>query len=338
MTGGGRHGRGRGSGKGRGGFKPNQSATRTSQRNRSASAAKRQRISDSDSNVSEIADFIQSVSRDDNSIKVLVDELLKNENIRNCLIDVFRSDVFDELQNHINTLELRLDDMEQYSRRTCLKISGIPEPETATFDEDTDSKVLSVINKMIIKHHDRKLSLRDIGRTHRIGERKKGRTRDIIIRFISYRDRALVYSNKKNLKMVNDEQDNVKKRIYVNEALTLKRATLFRKARQLKHDKLINSCWTHDGKILVRNLTKDETFQIKTEKDLTRFLKLKITSDVPETDNQARTPRPAYTKSSKSLSVSANIFRPLAGLTSTPVTSEVPLRARSSSANSNKSY
>ncbi|CAG2189156.1 unnamed protein product [Mytilus edulis] len=324
MTGGGRHGRGRGSGKGRGGFKPNQSATRTSQRNRSVSAAKRQRISDSDSNVSEIADFIQSVSRDDNSIKVLVDELLKNQNIRNCLIDVFRSDVFDELQNHINTLELRLDDMEQYSRRTCLKISGISEPETATFDEDTDSKVLSVINKMIIKHHDRKLSLRDIGRTHRIGERKKGKTRDIIIRFISYRDRALVYSNKKNLKMVNDEQDN--------------RATLFRKARQLKHDKLINSCWTHDGKILVRNLTKDETFQIKTEKDLTRFLKLKISSDVPETDNQARTPRPAYAKSSKSLSVSANIFRPLAGLTSTPVTSEVPLRARSSSANSNKSY
>ncbi|CAG2244623.1 unnamed protein product [Mytilus edulis] len=144
MTGGGRHGRGRGSGKGRGGFKPNQSATRTSQRNRSVSAAKRQRISDSDSNVSEIADFIQSVS-----------------------------DVFDELQNHINTLELRLDDMEQYSRRTCLKMSGIPEPETATFDEDTDSKVLSVINEMIIKPHDRKLSLRDIGRTHRIGERKR---------------------------------------------------------------------------------------------------------------------------------------------------------------------
>ncbi|CAG2216298.1 unnamed protein product [Mytilus edulis] len=155
MTGGGRHGRGRGSEK--------------------PIRIRGQRISDSDSNVSEIADFIQSVSRDDNSIKVLVDELLKNQNIRNCLIDVFRSDVFDELQNHINTLELRLDDMEQYSRRTCLKISGIPEPETATFDEDTDSKVLSVINKMIIKHHDRKLSPRDIGCTHRIGERKKGK-------------------------------------------------------------------------------------------------------------------------------------------------------------------
>ncbi|CAC5376222.1 unnamed protein product [Mytilus coruscus] len=172
MTVGGRHGRDRRSSKGRGNFKTNQSVHRTSQRSRSESATKRQRVSDFDSNVSEIADFVQSVSREENLIKVLVDELLKDQAIRYCLIDVFISDIFDELQNRINTLELRHDEMEQYSRRTFLKMSGILKPESATSDEDTDSKVMSVINNMIINHHDKKLSHREIGRKHKWGKRK----------------------------------------------------------------------------------------------------------------------------------------------------------------------
>ena len=58
--------------------------------------------------------------------------------------------------------------------------------------------VMYVINDLILKskNESEKLPLSQIGRTHRVGE-KEGRTRDIIVRFISYRDRALVFRNTK---------------------------------------------------------------------------------------------------------------------------------------------
>lgn len=279
-----------------------------SHRNRSESAAKRQRVvSDNESSsASDIVEFLETVSKDENSLKLFIEKLLKNQPIRNCLVDAIRSDVIDHLQSRIDSLEYRIDEMEQYSRRTCLKISGIPEPRSNTNNEDTDSKVLSVINDIILRSNDRKLSLREIGRTHRVGERKSGKIRDIIIRFISYRDRALVFSNKKNLKGSNDQ--NTDSKLYVNEALTAKRAGLFKKTRQLKRDKLIGNCWTHDGKILVRNIADDKTIHVKTEEDLTQFLKLRIHQESPHSNS-----RPNST-----LNSSAHAFQP-SGLTSTPM-------------------
>jgi hypothetical protein len=44
-----------------------------------------------------------------------------------------------------------------------------------------------------------KLSLKDIGRSHPIGQSRDGKI-SIIVRFLSYRQRAMVFSNKKKLK------------------------------------------------------------------------------------------------------------------------------------------
>ena len=64
-----------------------------------------------------------------------------------------------------------------------------------------------------------------IGRTYRIGKPSNQssmndkRPQDIIVRFLSYSDRALVYSNKRNLKTHNSDPNNNYK-IYINKALT----------------------------------------------------------------------------------------------------------------------
>ena len=93
-----------------------------------------------------------------------------------------------------------MDDMEQFSRRTCLKISGIRESGKI---ENTDQLALSVINELILPTTGRNLTLNHIGRKHKIGKPSNQsnmndkRPRDIIVRFLSYRDRALVYTNKK---------------------------------------------------------------------------------------------------------------------------------------------
>jgi hypothetical protein len=132
-----------------------------------------------------------------------------------------------------------MDDMEQYSRRTCLKISGIPESGKI---ENTDQLALKVINELILPTTGQHLTLNHIGRTHRIGKSSNQsnmndkRPRDIIVRFLSYRDRALVYTNKGNIKTHNSDPNNHYK-IYINEAFTQQRAQLYKQTRQLFKDK-----------------------------------------------------------------------------------------------------
>jgi hypothetical protein len=55
-----------------------------------------------------------------------------------------------------------MDDIEQYSRRTCLKISGIPESGKI---ENTDQLALKVINELILPTTGQHLTLNHIGRT-----------------------------------------------------------------------------------------------------------------------------------------------------------------------------
>ena len=81
------------------------------------------------------------------------------------------------------------DEIEQYSRRNCLKFCGIPESN----DEDCDQIILNVVNKLMLTDGTRKLTPEDIDRTHRVGRPKRGAIttkgpRDIIVKFVSYRD------------------------------------------------------------------------------------------------------------------------------------------------------
>lgn len=69
------------------------------------------------------------------------------------------------------------------------------------------------------------------------------RPRDITDRFLRYRDCTLVYTNKRNLKTHNSDPNNHYK-IYINEALTQKRAKLYKQTRQLFKDK--NKCKSLD--------------------------------------------------------------------------------------------
>lgn len=90
----------------------------------------------------------------------------------------------------------------------------------------------------------------DISRTDRslrVGPTIHVKPRDIIVRFISYRD--LVYLNKKNLKSYNNNPSNNNRvLIYVNEVLTRTRAKLFAQTRRLHKEKFIAGCRTMESK------------------------------------------------------------------------------------------
>lgn len=309
-------------GKGRGGNKHGQHGQSShsfnlNQRPRSLSV-KRQRTEDSSSDIS---DFISNVSKDENTLKTFISELLKNQVIKDVLVSTFQAELTEQLQTRINSLEDRLEEMEQYSRRTCLKFCGVHEPVDDQ-TEDTDELILKIINTDILKHSEQKLTLEHIGRSHRLGKRKPDVPRNIIVRFSIYRYRALVYRNKRYLKESNDIPGNTSK-IYVNEALTTKRVNLFKQTRKLYNDKLIKNCWTSDGRIFVRNKEDTQTVLISTESDLSQFFNIRIQN----TNGNLSIIHPSQQDFAGALNASAPIFRP-GSFTSTPTARDSD-RARS---------
>lgn len=176
--------------------------------------------------------------------------ILSNTAIKN-LITKSLIPEFDLVKKEISELHQRIDDLEQNSRKNCLKFSGISEP--AQGKEDTDQIFLGVINKYILVGSSQQNMHRiAISNSHRLDPRPRPGTRDppkdIIVKFVRFRDRALVNSNKRNLKSYNQNPSNSYK-IFVNEALTTKRAKL----RTCRMDQLIQSCWTYKGNLFVKN-------------------------------------------------------------------------------------
>lgn len=160
-----------------------------------------------------------------------------------------------DLRERIEKLEAKADAAEQYSRRNCLRIAGVPENEAA----DTDSYVLDLSRAIGAE-----IALTDIERSHRVGRPSTGRTRNIIVKFASYRTRRKVYGARIATK------DSGYAGIYINEDLTKPRNKLLLKARKMAKTNILKSAWSSDGNILVR-VSADERHRIITESDLAVF-------------------------------------------------------------------
>ena len=160
-------------------------------------------------------DIIQSkISVQDNAINILADEK-------------------DRLNREILNLQHETDDMQQYSRRTCLLIHGIK--------ENKDENCENVVNDILENKQEAGLVPNDVARTHRLGKLKEGnRPRPIIVRFLSYRQRAKVFSLKKKLKGT---------RTMISENLTSKRYKLLQRCYD-EFDK--RNVWTFDGRVNVK--------------------------------------------------------------------------------------
>ena len=165
----------------------------------------------------------------------------------------------------------KLDEQEQYSRRTSLRVINNWKEDKS---EDTDDKILDLVNNNL----ELNIKKEDIDRSHRVGPRKKnGSPRPIIVKFVSHHTKSQVYKCRGKLRLGGEPT----KGIYVNEDLTKKRLKMFKAALSLKKDNSIQDCWTTDGKIFVR----DAKAQIKVFLDLVSFEKWKtdIQKNPPQT-------------------------------------------------------
>lgn len=220
--------------------------------------------------LSKFNELLDSISNDESALHQAISLILNKDVYKNALTEVLVPEVT-SLRTEVNDLKLRIDDMEQYTRRNCLKFSGIPENPK----DNTDQLVLNVVNNLVLKEDEEKITIKDISRSHRVGKfnsHSHSRPRDIIVKFVSYRDRARIYGNKRNLKAYNNNPTKKTDPIYINEALTRTRSELFRKTRELVKLRKINSSWTYDGRIFCKlNGVSGKKVTISSAEDLERF-------------------------------------------------------------------
>eukprot|EP00112_Aurelia_sp_Birch-Aquarium-sp1_P018942 Seg46.6 transcript_id=Seg46.6/GoldUCD/mRNA.D3Y31 product="hypothetical protein" protein_id=Seg46.6/GoldUCD/D3Y31 len=131
---------------------------------------------------------------------------------------------FSGIEQRLDEAERRLEDAEQYSRRACLRMYGIPLPSSSESAAACLSKVKDVCKEIEVGIPDEV-----IDRAHRVGK-KEGDNEGItgqamIVKFTSWRHRTAVYRGRKKL------QD---KRIQLD--LTSKRAKLLSFAKEKAKD------------------------------------------------------------------------------------------------------
>jgi hypothetical protein len=190
------------------------------------------------------ADQMRAILQEPTTMKTLV-EMVSSE-VKSEIIELRAkvNELSDELKkkdDEIKTLYLQVEEMQQYSRRNGIRISGYPEHQT----EDTDNIVTEIAGKIGVK-----LSIDDISRSHRIGPRHLP-NRQIIVKFVSYRKRREMMTARRQLKDVSIPSAATAK-IYINEDLSKQRASLAAKARGYKKLKKIEDTWTSDGIILIK--------------------------------------------------------------------------------------
>ena len=166
-----------------------------------------------------------------------------------------RDRVIEELKEDFAT---KLDASEQYSRRSSVRVFGIPERKNESTD-DIICRLGEAIGADVF--------LEDIDRSHRVGRQDDNKIRPIICKFLSYQGKLALMSKKKKLKSLDTKSLFKAEKVYINEDLTNTRAKLAKRMRDIKKQGLIVDTWTRDGVIYIKT-PSEKIVRVTCEADL----------------------------------------------------------------------
>lgn len=147
---------------------------------------------------------------------------------------------------------MKVNDLEQYTRRNSLRVYGIP----STDDEDTTDTLLELFrNKLQVT-----LSTDDIDRSHRIGKPVDGKSRALIVKFVRHDDQNRVLRARRKLKG---------SKVVIKEDLTATNLKLL--SATASHDE-VDKAWSWDGRIFCKK-TDDSgrIFPIRSKLDIAKL-------------------------------------------------------------------
>jgi hypothetical protein len=184
------------------------------------------------------------------------------------LIDTINNQLTD-LKFNLNELEYEVDDTQQYLRRDCIEITGIPKLE----NEDPTKLIKELCNNMSVTLKDDDISI-----VHRLPDTKKVKNR-LIAKFVRREKKDEIYNEKKKcqgksvntLPSVNSTGQSFTDKIYINESLSSRRKKLFSKIYQFKKENSYKYVWTKNGKIYLKENDSSPSYNFVTLGQFERF-------------------------------------------------------------------
>ncbi|KAK9685259.1 hypothetical protein QE152_g38176 [Popillia japonica] len=197
------------------------------------------------------------------AIKVSIDELIQNDAFIQRVCEILTktigkkidealktySDSIEHLEEQNNALQGKIDNLEQYTRRNNLRISGLAEEH----DENLERKVIAFCkDKLGVT-----IESKNIDGVHRLGKADKSKSsRPITIQFTNHGCKKNIIKSRSKLK-------HFKEIFFINEDLTKIRHELYKAAQKKWGNKNV---WILDGIIKVK--IADKVSSIKSSRDL----------------------------------------------------------------------
>ena len=137
-------------------------------------------------------------------------------------------------------MEIEIANNNQYTRRENIELLNVPE---SILQKDLEAHVIDVLK--FIKLDD--ICSYNIVAVHRLGKKRNGRNRSVIIRFISRKHTILALKNKKQLSNSPEYSKYI-----VTENLGPRNREIYDKCFQLKREGVFKSIWSYNGRIHVK--------------------------------------------------------------------------------------
>ena len=180
-----------------------------------------------------------------------------------------------DLWKEVNQLKTAMDGQEQYSRRECLEIRGIP----TALGEDTDKIIKSVGSILDVDIDDSDSSV-----SHRIGIPSSTRPETsatvtsraaIIVKFTNRNIRDKLYKSRSKLKNFTTGDIGLGRhndgKIFIQESLTPSRRQQFKKALEIRKELRFKFIWTYYGSIFLRKDESSQAVRITSLKELEKL-------------------------------------------------------------------
>lgn len=180
------------------------------------------------------------------------------------------------ITSKVKEQELLIDDLEQYIRRDCVEIKGIP-----SFRNEDTSEIVQEVAELL----DVDLDKDDISISHRLPSYDSQQSSSnnglpppptIIVKFVRREAKESFYKARFKLKNkstqdLNKYSSETKNPIYLSESLTQMRRKLFKSCLKIKKELKLNSVYTLNGRIYMRKDKDSRSEVILNEVDLAKF-------------------------------------------------------------------
>ena len=146
-----------------------------------------------------------------------------------------------KLHERVVALERQCWGNNQYSRRECLEITGVPD---SVSNDDLEETTIKIFDKLDVA-----IDPSNIEDCHWL---KSNGPKKVIIKFARRKDANLVRKNKNKLKGMNLSSVGINNPVFINDSLCSYYKMLWRKCKKLWSSKYIHAFWVSNGTLRLK--------------------------------------------------------------------------------------